>query len=93
MELLTQWKAQVNHENAAGEICDAASRCISIFKPLAQSIWFEMHVNFGRGDTEQVQRLINSKVDLTVGDYDCRTAIHVVILTYDLLGVKMNFYI
>ncbi len=26
VELLTQWKAQVDQDNAAGELCDASSR-------------------------------------------------------------------
>ncbi len=31
-----------------------------------------------RGDVDQIQRLINSKVDVNQGDYDSRTAIHLV---------------
>ena len=32
------------------------------------------------GDVDQIQRLINSKVDLNQGDYDSRTAIHLVLV-------------
>lgn len=92
VELLTQWKAQISHENASGELCDAASRCyFSTFRkwffalawqppePLTQILTMTCS-----GDIDQIQRLINSKVDLNQGDYDSRTAIHLVIPFFNI---------
>ncbi len=77
VELLTQWKAQLSYENASGELCDAASRYIICF-PVSSILDNKYQLVFVRGDVDQIQRLINSKADLNKGDYDLRTAMHLV---------------
>ena len=47
---------------------------------------------FGSGDAEQIQRLINSKVDLNLGDYDSRTAIHLVNYRQRLHCSNLSFH-
>ena len=47
---------------------------------------------FTRGDIDQIQRLINSKVDVNQGDYDSRTAIHVVTTEYLIQRLSINLF-
>lgn len=46
--------------------------------PVSSSFVNEHRWAFVRGDVDKIQRLINSKADVNKGDYDLRTAIHLV---------------
>jgi len=54
VELLLQWKANTDPDQALSELSSAATQ----------------------GDLEEIKRLVNSKTDPNVGDYDHRTALH-----------------
>ena len=87
--LMTQWKAVVCADaDTSGELCSAASRCSSLHVFFDQQVagaafasaWSSCWLC--RGDVEQLQRLLNGKADPDQGDYDMRTALHVVFNDY-----------
>ena len=82
VELLTRWKAEINPDKAAGDLCNAASMSAPLPKSYSCRIikrYLELtcHILI-RGDIEKLKKLIDNKVDPNQGDYDQRTAMHVV---------------
>ena len=78
VELLSQWRASVDTNHAAAAMCEAASRSSGLFDSCIREDYLTTSVTYNSGNLDKLKKLVDNKVDPNQGDYDLRTAIHVV---------------